>query len=286
MTTKIVSSEPKSANVPFAWLKVTLQSLVFSLKALPIVKWPILIGTAVSCMNLIIDWALSTYAPDLMVTKSNRNYLELATGFIEAGFDYFVVIPMIWFMSYGRLRYNKTSMDKKIQDQSQTPKIISAVLKTYGLTALVLSACGAVEVFVRGYFRPDMLGANFSGYFFWNFLAGGLSLTAALLTTYFLAVFLLAIPFALEGKDKVMRLSAMATKGYVWQGFGAILLSGGFFALIGGLIEWLFDFIPSDFDNPVNVVLAVLYMIVYASSILATIYIARQIQVHAEQRQS
>jgi hypothetical protein len=276
MSTEPSSPQPNLAKSRFRWLNVTVQSLAFALKALPKVKWAVAIGIAVTCVLVLVEWLVIAQALNFFDENATSTLFDLATSIFQGGIDIILIIPMIWIVAYTLLFDDGIRIAKG--DNNRRLRTIVVVLEVYIITGFIIGFGSSVARYVRVGLTPDAFGEYLWGRLFWSFLAEALPFCCYLLASYFWALFLLAIPFALEGEDKPMRQSARATKSYVWHGFGPLLLSGGFFVLLNHLIEWVFDFVPADFDKPVDVALAVLYMLVYASSILATVYIARYVQ--------
>jgi hypothetical protein len=259
----------------FELLNVSAQSVVFGVKALPKAKWAVAIGIAVTSSVMLVEWLVIANAPNFFDENSTSTLFDLATNLVIAAFDIVVVIPIIWGVAYSAL------FDRGINFEKEATKhkwqVIIAIAKIYIVAGFIMSIGSSVSHFVRAGLLRDHFGGQFAGVLLWHFLVEALPLVTALLATYFWAVFLLAIPLALEGRDKPMRRSAQTTQNYIWHGFGLLLLSGGFFALISQGIAWVFDFLPPGFDKPVDVVLTVVSMLIYASSILATVYIAHYV---------
>jgi hypothetical protein len=275
MDDEVAKSNPQPRPRDFRCIHSTLASLVFGVKSLPLVKWSVGLLIVLWCVESAILVLFPDIGQDSIVDRGTKRILLLVPfGTLE----WLVILPMIWSTAYRTLATTEGKAYEKYDKQEWRAAI--AVLKTYGLIALCTFFWGLLTVFVRVALLDDTVLGVWLDIRDFKLINWGLGVILLMLTTWFWSVFLLALPLAIDGQSKVLSLSALQTKGYVFKTFCGITVIIKLTAVLSVVVSKSANFLPDSMDLASDIVQSAVEAVIYAIGTLATVYFARCIQLH------
>jgi hypothetical protein len=271
------SSSNLTRNV-FNWSQASVASLCFGVRALPRVKLALILSVTLLSVSLFFNWRPSDGAPEFLADKATTKILSVGASVLTGAIEWLVVLPMIWSTAYRSLVAPDVKPQEKYGKREWRAAI--AVVKTYGLVAL-LSLLGDLSLGLIKYLMISGMIFSFQlDFHAWRTVELGFSLLPIPIITYIWAVFLLAIPLAMQGQRKVLSDSASKTKGYILRIFCGIFLITISVTILQILFQKSFGLLPNPMKTAADVTLVVIKAILSVIETLATVYFARCVQLH------